>query len=298
MALWGTGIEVVDIRTVPALDREFFKQPLHKIYGSFRIHEDSWKALSAVQRKKIMVKAVGMQVEIAIIVGRAAGELWGLWVLGTDYPVELCYPGNRKAPPKRQWQPGVRYRRMHVPREDWMEHKGIRLTSMTRTVIDICRFEDFAQGLAAIESYLRKGKSKSKLMEHFRCIGNLSGKKKFLKALKWANTRSESASESWAKAQMIEAGIDMAKVQQNPEVTLAGARYFPDFLYEGWLAIEINGEEKYTGKHGDPVKLMRYERKREQDFLNAGFSRLSVGWAELASGEFIRMLKRRIEMKM
>lgn len=294
MTFWGKGIEVTDIRTVPASDREFFSRFMHRIHGTYRISQESWAELTSDEKKRITVKAVGRQMETAIVVGKAAGELWGLWILGTDYLIDVSYPRNASGPPKKQWPPGVRYRRMHIPREDWIEHKGLRMTSLARTVIDICRLESFAQGLAAIESYLKAGNSRAVLVRHFEKIGNLSGKKKFLRALKYANLQSQSAAESWAKAQMIEIGIDLAKLQQNPKLFINGSKYFPDFLFDGWLAIEVNGEEKYTGKHGDPVKRMRYERKREQDFLNEGYSRLSVGWAELASGEFIAMLQKRI----
>lgn len=294
MTFWGKGINVNDIRTIPASDREFFSQPWHKIHGSFRISKEDWEALEPGDRQKLRAKAVGRQVQTAILVGRAAGELWGLWVLGADYDIELSYPSNGKPPPKRQWLPGVRYRQMHIPREDWIEQKGVRLSTLTRTVIDICRLESFPHGLAAIESYLRAGHSKSRLIEHFHKIGNLKGKKKFLRALKWAGTSSRSASESLAKAQMIEAGVKMAKIKQNPRMYIKGEKYFPDFLYDGWLAIEVNGEVKYRGKYGDPVKRMRTERKKEEDFLNAGYSRLSVGWQELVTGEFIQLFREHV----
>ncbi|QTH59313.1 hypothetical protein J5O04_10990 [Corynebacterium hindlerae] len=294
MSIWGNGIEVHDIRKVPGSDREFFKKRWVQVHGAFRVLESDWVELTEAARQRIRIKAVGLHAGTAMIVGKAAGELWRLWILDTRYPIELSYPKNRAVPPKHQWKPGVKYRRMHVPREDWLEWKGIRLTTLERTVIDICRFESFAQGLAAVESYLKKGNCAKALYSTWSQIGNLHGKKKFLKVMKWAGDTSESAGESLAKALMIEAGIDMSKVQQNPEVVVNGKTYRVDFLYDSWLTIEINGEEKYQGKYGDPITIMRNERRREEDFLNDGYSRISTNWADMHSGKFIHLLKKRI----
>lgn len=295
MTIWGNGVEIRDIRTVPASDRGFFSGRWRVIHGAYRIAEQSWRELRGVDKQLLRIKAVGLHAGTAILVGRAAGELWQLWILGTDYPIELCYPNNRSGPPKRQWKPGVRYRRMHIPRQDYLSHQGIRLTGLERTVVDICRFESFAQGLAAVESYLRMGNSPSALWKKWRELGNLHGKKKFVKVMKWARSKSESAAESLAKAQMIEVGVEMEKVQQQPTIVIRGAQYRPDFLYDSWLAIEINGAEKYSGAYGDAVHILRAERMREQDFLNEGHPRLSASWADLQSGQFIELLMRRIE---
>lgn len=50
--------------------------------------------------------------------------------------------------------------------------------------------------------------------------------------------------------------------------------------------IEIDGEFKYDGSFGDPITAMRDERLREIQFLNAGFTLVRAGWAELKSGKF------------
>ncbi|MEJ5998387.1 hypothetical protein [Corynebacterium sp. H130] len=117
-------------------------------------------------------------------------------------------------------------------------------------------------------------------------MGKVHGKTQVLRVLEVASAISESVAESWAKAELIEMGLDFGKVKQNPKLQIEGRERRPDFLYEDWLAIEIDGKAKYDGSYGDPIPALQAERRREKQFLNAGFTLVRAEWADLKSGQF------------
>ncbi|MEJ5928588.1 hypothetical protein WG915_08145 [Corynebacterium sp. H128] len=230
-----------------------------------------------------------------MVVGRAAAVLWGFGVLEASFPIELAYPGSGRPPPRRKWAPGIRYRTMYLPRAEILEGKGVAYTSAARTVVDTCRWGSFADGIVVAESYLRAGYRKSELWRVLRGIGRGHGVAKARRVLSHATEKSESVAESLAKSQIIEAGVDTRSVVQNAEMVVGRRGRRADFIIDGWLVIEVDGEIKYDGTYGDPAFVIKLERERERDFLNAGYTLYRVKWRDLRDGSFISGLRRLLE---
>lgn len=169
------------------------------------------------------------------------------------------------------------YRHMPVPDRHWETFQGVRLTTAERTVIDIARFHGFAQGLAAVDSYLRGGGSREQLEDCLGEAGRLWRAKNARKAIEFGSALSESPYESVGRAIAIEAGFEV-----RPQVSVVqGVRV--DLLIEGHVVLEVDGEVKYDGHtYGKATTFVDHEeRKREKRIQNAGFVVLRYAPREL-----------------
>lgn len=225
MSIWGNGVVVKDARKVPASDLEFFAEVASgnwfRLHGSFYIRqEDVWE-LPLWRVRRLRVIAVDLQVTSDVLVGKTAAVLWDFRPLEHEFVIELAYPQGRAVPPRRSQLEGVRYRRQHF--------------AASHTVLDVCRWDCFAEGLVAAEAYLRAGHSAAELQRTLDSMGKMHGRRKTQRVFDVASGQSRSAAESWAKAQLIEMGVDFSKVKQNPKMKVGERSDFRIFSSRtGW----------------------------------------------------------------
>lgn len=210
MNVWGDKIRIVDtLRMSHTEYAHWIKNQQHKhfnIHAEFWADLEEWEALNPWTRDWARILAVGKRARTGVICGRSAVRLWRLEILGYEEPVVVGLPDAKTAP--RNTKRWIHYRSARIPSNKITEHKGIRFTTMERSVGDLCRWGTFAEGLVAVESYLRQEDAQPFLLEQeLEEFGRIPGVRKFRRVLHVADFKSESVAESWAKAQLIEANI-------------------------------------------------------------------------------------------
>lgn len=300
MSLWGKGVNVWNsLGAEPGheLRNRIAQGTVVQLHGSYWVDAEQWTNLSRWEQERLRIKAVGKQAATAVVVGRSAGILWRLDVLGINRPVELARREGIRPQGKAYWPKGVHYRTTNFLEGDIVEAKGIAMTSVGRTIIDICRWDGFIPGLVAWESALRADRVPRNIHHKIDSMKRMNGMPTVRKVMKYANLESESPGESYAKGQLIEAGYDISRFVQNIELELDGHLFRPDFLYDNWLGIEFDGKWKYNGTFGDPQQVITEERRRENVIRNAGFDTLRITWTDLVHNTFIDKLEAKLRMR-
>lgn len=161
------------------------------------------------------------------------------------------------------------------------------MTTSTQTVIDVARWHGFHVGLAVADGYLRRGGTIASLKHEVEKIGRAKGSAVARKVIDCASPKSESAAESWARAQIIEASPPFTKMELQKELHTEGHIHFADIYLDEWLIIEVDGDHKYLGDYGDASEIVLAELKREKRLKNLGFEFLRVDWNMLRDNRFI-----------
>lgn len=162
-------------------------------------------------------------------------------------PKELTLPGNSQPPRKSSWPRHTRYRHAYLPAEAIKTFENFNVTTPARTVIDVARWHGFHVGLAVADGYLRRGGTIASLKHEVQRIGRAKGSAVARKVIDCASSKSESAAESWARAQIIEASLPFTMMELQKEIQAQGNDYFVDIVIDDWLIIEVDGDQKYLG---------------------------------------------------
>lgn len=167
---------------------------------------------------------------------------------------------------------------------------GLRVTSLTRTVLDCLGTMSFADGLAVADAALRvRGISCDALRA--RLEGSFSGRRGIVRALAvcaWADPRAESGGESIARALMIERGVALPALQVELADPLDSTHEFRvDFSWADARGGPILGELDGRQKYDDPEfmdgrgleRVLADERRREARLTayDAKMARFSLG---------------------
>lgn len=262
-----------------------------QVHGKYYMAKHAWDRLPTWKKEEVHAIAVGWASRSGVLIGRSAAILWEFPTLslprGARPVTWLGYANGHKPGGNQQQASDIRVSAGFIPARHVEELGDLRVTSKARTLIDCARFEDFENALVIAEGALRKH-------PHLQADINLAlkemkgspGLPKARQRLALANTKSESAAESRAKAQFITAGLYRKHtVKQNPELLVDHMIFRPDFLIDDWLVVEIDGEEKYFGKYSAPDEALRAERQREVKLQNAGYRVMRFGWNDLEQGD-------------
>lgn len=143
--------------------------------------------------------------------------------------------------------------RWHVIEDDEpVVVRGLRVTSLPRTVFDCMRTADFGQALAVADGAVRaSGKRPSWFVSRFGDIAaNHARASHAVRTMHYADARSESGGESIARAAMIRQGFALPELQVDLPQPLNPRRSFRvDFLWNrldgGRVIGEFDGMRKY-----------------------------------------------------
>lgn len=206
--------------------------------------------------------AVGRSMRKGVVISRAAAALHGMWTIGTTRQVEVALPSGG-TPSKSKRMPLVRYR-VATFRDDEVENVyGVRATTALRTFIDVARYNTFADGLVAADWLLSvRGYTPAQLKTEVHRMSRFVGKAKVIMCVDWATKHADSPFESWFRAGLIERGVRGWRFQ--PVI----GRYRPDFLFDDFLIIEIDGKSKYAEQ---TAEVLLRERDRERQLTNMGY---------------------------
>lgn len=251
---------------------------LIQVAGGFACDRAEWEALAYYEQQEWRVRAAGLSVPEAVLVGKSAARIHGLWVLSArEEEVELTLPAGG-LPRRMQWSAGYRYRRLILADDDYREIDGLRVTSRPRACIDTARFHGFADGLVAMDSLLRQGYYREHVSLVIARMGRCKNITVARRCLELAISTSESPYESFARALLIEA-LPGAAVRPQVRV-LPGVRV--DLLVDEHVVVEIDGDVKYDGQtYRGTEETIVAERAREKQLHNAGYQVVRYSPAQL-----------------
>ena len=152
---------------------------------------------------------------------------------------------------------------------------GVPVTSLARTVLDLCRTLPIEQAVAAGDRALAFGLVRALLEERLAQMTRWPGTRQARRAVALFDPRSESAGESVSRVRLHEDGLPMPDPQQDifDEDGQFVARV--DFCWKKQRTIgEFDGKIKYGRvlKPGQPIEDVLFEEKRREDALR------DLGW--------------------
>lgn len=193
--------------------------------------------------------------------------------------------------------------RREVPIGEVIIHDGIAVTSpawTTMALLSTCTKDmGLRIPLTLIEGALRLGVTKDELWERAAMSGGRIGTGPWAEeCLRLASDRSDSAAETFMRVILLEAGIDFvqqAHIYRPVEGNVSKVGRVDFLLPEYSIVIEVDGSGKYGEKEREQRLSVLAENDREKQIRNQGYPVLRVGWADMMSGEALRLIQLEIE---
>ncbi|GAA3718915.1 hypothetical protein [Gordonia hankookensis] len=178
--------------------------------------------------------------------------------------------------------------------DEVVEIEGLRVTSLERTAVDVACSSPmgFAGALAVFDSALRKGADREVM------AGLLGSRRRGAaharRALHHADGLSENPGESWGRAQMIEAGLPVPRLQHEFRGTGANVIARTDYDWAGLLVGEFDGRVKYEklvrpGESTSDVVIR--EKAREDALRRLGIVVVRWTWSDLENGRVVGVIR-------
>lgn len=275
--------QLIYLRTLPQHDPTWQKLSngdLVRVTTWFAYPAERYKQLPSFRKKIVDIVAVARGTSKAVVAGKSAGRLLGLWVLPPRNESITLVRASKSLPTKAAQDPRVRYRKMWLPAEHIVEANGVRTTNVARTCVDIARLLSLEEGIMAMDSALvQKLVSLDELRAMVQQLSRSKGIARARIALQHASALAEAAYESYARGILIAEGVGRQIVAQ---YSFANG-YRVDLCIDDAVIIEIDGNVKYDGTtYGKPVdEVIRAERQREKQIQNLGFVVLRYSPTEL-----------------
>ena len=198
---------IVDKRVLSHKELDKLRGPYRVLDTSIVYAETGWKALRFHERQWLRVEAAAMMSREAVLVGRSAARMHGIWVISTTKePVELCLLSRGSSPTRRNRE-GILFRRMVLRKSEISLRDGHRVTNGFRTFADIARHYGFVEGLVAADYLRRSGFTLELLEREASQLGRLKGVAVVRECIRHSVADSGSPYESFARALLIRAGI-------------------------------------------------------------------------------------------
>jgi hypothetical protein len=195
----------------------------------------------------------------------------------TRHIVQLVSPDRSR----RNWTHGVHVRPATLVKEDVTAHIGLLMTTIERTAVDLARELSRRDALIALDSALAGGGSKERMRAVAERLRGWRGIRQAEELIEFADGRSESATESWARLTLKDHGMPIPDLQ----VDLSDAQgpvARVDLIYrEHRTIVEADGMIKYTDPWIDPREVLVREKLREDRLRDAGWEVVRVTWRQL-----------------
>ena len=179
-----------------------------------------------------------------------------------------------------------------VPDADVDVLDGVRVTSLTRTVVDLACRAPFEWGVVAADAALARGVLPSELTEVARGRGRVQGIGRARAVIAFADAKAGSPAESVSRVALHRAGIRTPTLQF--EVVHDGWVATTDF---GWKQERVVGEVDGKAKYGallkpgqSPEDAIMAEKRREEEIRQAGYWVCRWTWADAWKPERLREL--------
>jgi Transcriptional regulator, AbiEi antitoxin/Protein of unknown function (DUF559) len=213
----------------------------------------------------------------AVASHQSAAILHGIDLLKSpaDDTVWLTRPRDRYRgrPPN-----GVRLYSARLPGQHVRTLYGLPVTTATRTVIDLARTLTFMEGVVAVDSALRLGKTTDMgLAAALRSCAGWPGADRAKRVTGFANADAGSALESCARVVFADAGLP-TPVLQAAIATAEGA--FIGRVDFCWPSYRVIAEADGMAKYDDPGRA-RDQIMRDIRLRDAGYKVVHFTWGEL-----------------
>lgn len=175
---------------------------------------------------------------------------------------------------------GIHHHPGALPPSHCREVDGVRITSYARTAVDIARVRSYAQGLAAVDSALRRGTRPEELRDVLFFCRAWAGARQASRAVADGDGRADNPGESLSRSVLIAGGVRPTDLQV-PIADRDGLVGLADF---GWLPLPVLGEFDGRGKYGDgpgAADVVWREKLREDRLRALGYEVVRWTWADL-----------------
>jgi transcriptional regulator with AbiEi antitoxin domain of type IV toxin-antitoxin system len=172
---------------------------------------------------------------------------------------------------------GVRVHVAALPGEHVAVVRGVRVTSVARTVVDLARTSPFRSGVVVADSALRtKQTTKAELEAVIGACARWPGLRRARQVVEFSDGKSESVLESISRVAFRELGIPAPELQEwvgGEDGWLGRA----DFLWRRYGTI---GEADGAVKYARPA-LAIAQLRRDRELREAGFEVVHFTWDEI-----------------
>lgn len=249
-----------------------------KLSATRYIPVDEWVQLQRHEKQFLRCWAVGAATYTSVLVGRAAAVVQGMWVVPTEFKIELANPKGT-VPRKAQCPDGIGFRRMTVPEMDIRTigaNSEVKLTTKIRTAVDIARWHGVREGVVAMDSlfvgqpWMLKDQIRDELEKTITRLSGKRGIENARTAFALSSILSESPFESLVRLLLRQQGLQV-------EEQMRIGRYRVDLLW-GQLIIEIDGNIKYDE---DPKRAAMAQLQRESDLNEMGYRVIRIKPSQL-----------------
>jgi predicted transcriptional regulator of viral defense system len=173
---------------------------------------------------------------------------------------------------------GIHLRSARLPEQHVTTLLGVRVTTATRTVVDLARSLTFMEGVVAVDSALRLGRTTEVgLARILRSCARWPGADQARRAVDFGNADAGSVLESCARVVFAAAGLPAPVLQA--AIATADAEFIGrvDFC---WPAYRVIAEADGMAKYDDPSRA-RAQIVRDIRLRDAGYKVVHFTWGEL-----------------
>ncbi|MFT4123469.1 MAG: type IV toxin-antitoxin system AbiEi family antitoxin domain-containing protein [Microbacteriaceae bacterium] len=277
-----------------ALVRAVDRGELIRLRRGVYVRAEVWNGADGTGRHLLRVRAALSQMSgTPILTGFSAAAVWGMPVMAFPDVVTIAEEwkgGGRSAP-------GVRRTAAAFTTAAVVERDGFRLTTPSRTALELTRTVPFAQVIGSLDWLLwRKNPdriTREELAAEVELLTRRFGLARAQLAAAFATDLSDSYGESLCRALIHEAGFDRPTLQL--EIRDAQGVMRPDFAWErDRVLLEFDGRGKYLrgmGNGDEPGEVVWREKRREDRLRALGWTVMRATWADLMRPErLIRLL--------
>jgi predicted transcriptional regulator of viral defense system len=250
---------------------------LVRVHRGAYVGAKEWDGLDRRQRyRKQVIAAALASRSRPVLSHQSAAALWGIPTIGNArglvHVLTTITAGTRT-------ENGFRRHAADIAEDDVVEHEGVLVTSLHRTLIDLARDTPFASAVAGLDWSLRSPVADApprttitELQEYFDRFPSPRNRRRVHRALEFSSPLAESPGESMSRAVIHDLGFP-APILQFEVSDRRGVAGFADF---GWpehaLLGEFDGLVKYTRdmtRPGENIDAIVVREKIREDRMRA-----------------------------
>jgi hypothetical protein len=207
----------------------------------------------------------------AVVSGRSAGVLWGVDLAGPDDDVECTLAPGCRAGGLR----GIQVTRRALPPDEVTWCRGVRVTAVGRTALDLARIQPVEEAVVALDQFLGAGLLTMGRLRTAAAAATGPGCRQIRRAVDLADGLAESPQETRLRLLLHQSPLPRPIAQYSVR---GGTRFVArvDFAWpDAKVAVEYEGMW-----HGRPQQVAR-DRRRLNQLTAAGWSVVFVTAADL-----------------
>lgn len=213
----------------------------------------------------------------AVLSHTSAARLWG-------FPVRRAMPATVRLTDPTQWRRGRGYLVSQAAlAEDETTWRGpLPLTTPARTLVDCAREWPVEDAVVAMDSALLAGRTTAEdLARAGAAAHHRPGAAEAVRAVALSDGRAESPLETRGRLRMIGSGFPTPELQVEIRAGRRLVGVVDAWFADAAVAVEFDGQVKYTDPWRDPGRVLWEEKRREDDLRALGVRIARVADADL-----------------